>query len=169
MLTIGEVNALGQEEFVATFGAVFEHSPWVAGKAWESRPFQDRSHLHSAMVDCVHDAGAQAELALIQAHPDLVGRAAREGRLGAASTAEQASAALDQLSEEQILWFERYNRAYRDKFGFPFIICVRANRQEAILNGFRERLLNSVSQERAAALEEISKIAAFRLADLVEG
>ncbi len=167
--SIAEVNSLDTPQFVARFGAVFEGSPWVAERAWDRRPFRDRDALHAAMCACVRDADEAAQLALIRAHPDLVGRAAREGTLGAASASEQAGAGLDRLDASEARWFERYNRAYQEKFGFPFIICVRAaERKRAIMDGFEIRLHHRVDQERTAALVEIEKIAAFRLADLVE-
>ena len=162
-----EINGLSREAFVARFGGAFEHSPWVADAAWEQRPFPDRAGLHAAMCAAVQSAGEERQLALIRAHPDLVGRAAREGRLGAASASEQADAGLDQLTQEEVAWFERHNATYREKFGFPFIICVRANRKQAIVAGFETRLHHTPERERAAALAEIEKIAAFRLADLV--
>ena len=167
--SIAEVNALDTAAFVERFGAVFEDSPWVAESAWDRRPFRDRAALHAAMCACVQETGEDRQLALIRAHPDLVGRAAREGRLGAASSSEQAGAGLDRLEAEEVRWFERYNRAYQEKFGFPFIICVRAaERKRAIMDGFEIRLHHRPEQERMAALVEIEKIAAFRLADLVE-
>ena len=165
--TIDEINHLFREAFVARFGAVFEHSPWVAESAWEQRPFRDRAALHAAMCAAVQNAAEESQLALIRAHPDLVGRAAREGTLGAASASEQAGAGLDRLTPEDVAWFEHHNAAYRERFGFPFIICVRANRKQAIVAGFETRLHHTPAQERATALAEIGKIAAFRLADLV--
>lgn len=167
MQTIAAVNEMDRGAFVAQFGGVFEHSPWVAECAWERRPFYDRDALHAVMAACVREAEPARQMALIRAHPDLVGRAAREGRLGAASTAEQAGAGLDRLDPAQVAWFESRNRAYQERFGFPFIICVRANRRQAIIDGFETRLLHSPEQEKAAALAEIEKIAAFRLADMV--
>ncbi len=167
--SMAEVNSLDTAAFVARFGGVFEDSPWVAESAWERRPFRDREALHAAMCACVQEAGEEKRLALIRAHPDLVGRAAAEGRLGAASASEQTGAGLDRLSADEGRWFERYNRAYQEKFGFPFIICVRAaERKRAIMDGFEMRLDHRPEQERKAALVEIEKIAAFRLADLVE-
>ena len=169
-LSVAEVNSLDTPEFVQRFGGVFEASPWVAESAWDRRPFRDQTALHAAMCACVQDAGEERQLALIRAHPDLVGQAAREGTLGAASASEQAGAGLDQLGPEDVRWFERYNRAYREKFDFPFIICVRAaERKRAIMDGFELRLHHTPAQERTAALVEIEKIAGFRLADLVEG
>ena len=166
--SIAAINGMDRAAFVARFGGVFEHSPWVAERAWERRPFADRGALHTAMAACVREAAPEEQTALIRAHPDLVGRAAREGRLGAASASEQAGAGLDRLDPAQAAWFEERNRAYQERFGFPFIICVRANRRQAIMDGFETRLRHSLEQEKAAALVEIEKIAAFRLADLVE-
>ena len=166
--TVAAVNGMERAAFVARFGGVFEHSPWVAERAWERRPFGDRDTLHTAMAACVREADPAEQMALIRAHPDLVGRAAREGTLGAASASEQAGAGLDRLDAEQVAWFQEHNRAYQERFGFPFIICVRANRRQAIIDGFETRLRHSPEQEKATALGEIEKIAAFRLADLVE-
>jgi len=108
------------------------------------------------------------QLALIRAHPDLVGRAALAGTLTAASNQEQASAGLNQLTPEEIATFQEYNAAYQNKFGFPFVICARLNRKEAILAGFERRLPQARDQEIATALAEIYKIAGFRLADKLE-
>jgi len=166
--TIAGINGMDRAAFVSRFGGVFEHSPWVAERAWERRPFPDRDALHAAMAACVQEADPAEQMALITAHPDLVGRAAREGRLGAASASEQAGAGLDRLDAAQIAWFEKHNSEYQQRFGFPFIICVRANRQQAIIDGFGTRLHHSPEQEKATALSEIEKIAAFRLIDLVE-
>ncbi len=166
--SLEEINALDREAFVERFGGVFEHSPWVADAAWARRPFSTRTGLHAAMCAAVQAAPPERQFALIRAHPDLVGRAAREGRLGAASASEQSGAGLDQLTPEEVAWFEQHNAAYRERFGFPFIICVRANRKQAIVAGIETRLRHTLEQERAAALAEIEKIAAFRLADLVE-
>ena len=108
------------------------------------------------------------KLALIRGHPDLVGRAALAGTLTRESTKEQASAGLSQLTAEEIAAFQKYNAAYREKFGFPFVICARLNRKEPILAGFERRLHNSPEQEVAAALDEIFKIAELRLRDLIQ-
>ena len=167
-LTLPEINALSREGFVAQFGAIFEHSPWVAGEAWKRQPFRDVDHLLAEMKESVRAASAEQQLALIRAHPDLVGRAAREGTLAPASASEQASAGLDRLDAEETAWFQEQNRAYQERFGFPFIICVRANRKQAIREGFVSRIKNSAEVEIRAALDEIDKIAAFRLDDLVE-
>ena len=154
--------------FVAAAGGFFEHSPWVAERAWEKRPFASVADLHEKMCSAVRAASADEQLALIRAHPDLVGRLAREGRLTRESTAEQASAGLSQLTDEEIAAFERYNAAYRERFGFPFVICARENKKDAILAAFPVRLQNPREQEIAAALREIEKIARLRIEGAVD-
>jgi OHCU decarboxylase len=144
---------------------VFEHSPWIAEDTWHRRPFADLDALHLALCETVRHASQQQQLALIRAHPDLVGRAAVAGGLTPASTAEQASAGLDRLSPEEITLFQQFNASYQAKFGFPFVICARLNKKDAILNGFRERMTNSANQEIETALAEIFKIARLRLLD----
>jgi OHCU decarboxylase len=149
-------------------GPVFEHSPWIAEETWPKRPFGDLERLHEALSDTVRKAGEERQLALIRAHPDLVGRAALAGTLTAASTSEQANAGLDKLSAEEIAAFQKHNAAYREKFGFPFVICARLNKKEAILKAFPLRLEHSHAEEIKTALEEIGKIAYLRLRDIVQ-
>ena len=167
-VTIDQVNRMGQEEFVALLGAVFEHSPWVAEAAWEKHPFRSLDDLHRTMVNVVRGAGEAQQIALISAHPDLVGRAALSGELTPASTREQASAGLNRLAPDEITRFRELNGAYRDKFGFPFVICARENKKDAILTGFAARLGNSREVEVATGLVEIGKIARLRLEDLIK-
>jgi OHCU decarboxylase len=149
------------------FGGVFEHSPWIAAAGWQARPFAGVEGLHSALCAVMYGASAERQVALIREHPDLVGRAAREGGLTSASTGEQAAAGLDRLSAEEIAQFEELNAAYRDRFDFPFVICARENKKESILAGFDARLGNSREAEIATALGEIAKIARLRLLDIV--
>ena len=163
MLNLRELNALSREEFTHLLGPVFEHSPWVAEQTWPRRPFENRDYLHAALCQTVAEADEQSKLALIRAHPDLVGRAV----LTKESQTEQASANLDNLSREEIGLFAQYNRQYREKFGFPFVICARLNKKDAVLEAFPRRLENSPAQEKETALEEIYKIAELRLRDLV--
>ena len=167
--SLGELNDLPRDEFVGVVGPVFEHSPWVAEETWPERPFQSLEALHNALCATVAAARQAKQLALIRAHPDLVGRAALAGTLTADSNREQASAGLDKLSPEEIALFQSLNHAYAQKFEFPFVICARLNKKEAILNGFRSRLQNSPEQEMKTALEEIGKIAWLRLKDLTRG
>ncbi len=166
--TIAWVNSLSAEGFLRVFGPLFEHSPWIAEMTWARRPFSGLEELHRGLCDTVRSAGEEKQLALIRAHPDIVGTAALAGALTPASNAEQASAGLNRLTPEEIATFQKFNQAYRDKFGFPFVICARLNKKEAILNGFRVRLNNSRDQEIRTALEEIFKIARLRLEDIVE-
>ena len=167
-MTLDDLNHLDRAAFVATLGGVFEHSPWVASRAFEARPFLDLADLHDMMVKAVAAASDDENLALICAHPDLVGRLAREGRLTRESTAEQSAAGLHALTDEEAAAFDRYNAAYRDKFGFPFIICARENKKVAILAAFPTRLDQDRETEIETALAEIYKIARLRLADLIE-
>ena len=166
--TVEEVNELGHEEFVSRFGALYEHSPWVAEGAWRERPFGDFAELHEAFVRTMYAAPPERQIALIRAHPDLAGKAAVAGELTAESEREQASAGLDRLTPEEYEDFQRLNSAYRDKFGFPFIVCVREHSKETILASAAARLGHSRPEEVETALGEIAKIARLRLRDLVE-
>jgi 2-oxo-4-hydroxy-4-carboxy-5-ureidoimidazoline decarboxylase len=164
--TISKLNDLTQAEFTRLVGPVFEHSPWIAEAAWSQWPFTSVEQLHAALCQTVRAAGQEKQLALIRAHPDLVGRAALAGALTRESTGEQAGAGLNALSPAEMALFQKQNAAYREKFGFPFVICARLNKKAAILAGFERRLKNSPAQEISAALEEIFKIAELRLRDL---
>jgi OHCU decarboxylase len=165
--TISELNQLEHAGFVRVVGTVFENSPWIAEMTWAKSPFASLEDLHRALCETVKNAGEEKQLALIQAHPDLVGRAALAGTLTRESTGEQAGAGLNQLSTKEIDLFQKQNAAYKNKFGFPFVICARLNKKDAILAGFEHRLNNSREQEIKTALEEIFKIAELRLRDLI--
>ena len=166
-LTISQLNQLDQPEFVRVVGPVFEHSPWIAEMTWSKKPFADLENLLRALCDSVKNSGAEKQLALIRAHPDLVGKFALAAQLTKESTSEQANANLNKLSSEEINLFQKQNAAYKNKFGFPFVICARLNKKEAILAGFEQRLKNSREEEIKTALEEIFKIAELRLRDLI--
>ncbi len=168
-MTIAQINSLSRDEFVLVVGPVFEHSPWIAEATWAARPFADLERLHGAMMSVVMQAEEEMQVNLIRAHPDLVGLAALAGTLTPESNREQASAGLGRLDAEEIALFQENNHAYREKFGFPFVICARLNKKEAILKGFETRLKNTRGQEIKAALEEIGKIARLRLQDLISG
>ena len=164
---VAGLNELSREGFLRVVGPVFEHSPWIAELTWAKRPFESVGALHRALCETVLAADEPRKLALIRAHPDLAGRAARARKLTAASTQEQASRGLDKLSTEEAALFDKYNREYRERFGFPFVICARENNKEVMLTGFERRLKNSLQQEIEAALAEIFKIAELRLHDLI--
>jgi 2-oxo-4-hydroxy-4-carboxy-5-ureidoimidazoline decarboxylase len=163
MLNLADLNTIDADDFTRAVGCAFEHSPWVAARSAPRRPFANREQLHAAMCDTVRSASDDEKLALIRAHPDLVGRAV----LTTESQSEQSSAGLGDLALDEIGQFERYNREYRDRFDFPFVICARLNKKEAILRAFPERLAHSPAKEIETALEEIFKIAELRLRDLV--
>jgi OHCU decarboxylase len=166
-LTISQLNQFGQAEFVRVVGPVFEHSPWIAETTFAKKPFADLENLHRALCETVKNSGEEKQLALIRAHPDLVGKIALAGQLTKESTNEQASAGLNKLSPEEINLFQKQNAAYKNTFGFPFVICARLNKKEKIIAGFETRLKNSREQEIKTALEEIFKIAELRLRDLI--
>ena len=161
--TLTQLNEMAPADFVRHLGGIFEHSPWVAEKAAGGRPFASRDALHAAMVRVVQQAGEKAHLGLLNAHPDLVGKAV----LTAESASEQAAAGLTQLSRDEVEKFRTWNQAYREKFGFPFIICARLNKKDAILAAFPQRLDQDRRTEIATALEEIAKIAKLRLEDAI--
>ena len=164
---IAGLNELSQRDFIRLIGPVFEHSPWIAELTWAKRPFESVAALHRALCKTVLAADESKKLALIRAHPDLAGRAARAGTLTPASAREQASGGLDRLSAEEAALFDQYNREYRERFGFPFVICARRNKKEAMLAGFERRLKHSPEQEIEAALAEVFKVAELRIHDLL--
>ena len=159
------INELGRADFVQRFGPLFEHSPWVAEAAWGDRPFDGREGLFDALVAAMDAAPRERKLELIRAHPDLAGKAAIEGTLTDSSRREQASAELDRLTPDEYAAFRRANDAYRNRFGFPFVVCAREHTKESILRVASERLSNSEDEEIRVALEEIAKIARLRLKD----
>jgi OHCU decarboxylase len=161
------LNMMNAHGFVRTIGPVFENSPWIAEKAFALHPFQDIADLHEKLCRTLREASDEQKLALIQAHPDLVGKMAQAGQLTPESKSEQAAAGLDRLSREEIDTFQAYNDVYREQFGFPFVICARENKKDAILAAFPLRLKHTREREIAVALEEICKIAKLRLLDLL--
>jgi 2-oxo-4-hydroxy-4-carboxy-5-ureidoimidazoline decarboxylase len=165
MIALERLNGTDAAGFVAAVGHVFEHSPWIAERAAARRPFASIAEMHGAMCGVVRAATEDEKLALIRAHPDLVGRMAQP--LTRESQSEQAHAGLNALSPAERDAFNRYNASYRDRFGFPFVMCARENRKEAILAAFPRRLEHPREQEIAAAIEEICKIAHLRLRDAV--
>src|SRR5436309_14925959 len=167
--TLAKLNAMDLDEFTRVVGPVFEGSPWIAAEAWSYRPFEDFDRLHRVLCDVVWLAPEARQVELIRAHPDLAGEAALAGALTSASAEEQASAGLGRLGREEAALLQELNRKYRQRFGFPFVICARLNKKEAILAACAARLKNSPHEELRTALEEIAKIARLRLEDLVAG
>lgn len=158
-----QLSQLDQAAFVHALGAVFEHSPWVAERAWSARPFADVAALHHAMVAAMHAADTEQKLALIRAHPELAGKEAQAGTLTADSRGEQASAGLNHCSPDELARLRRLNAAYRDRFGFPFVMAVKHRSRAEILSAMENRLGNSPEVEFATCITEIGKIARFRL------
>jgi len=166
---LDELNRMNRREFAATLGGIFEHSPWVAEVVHAARPFPSLRLLYETMIIAVRNASDECQNSLIRSHPDLAGKAARDGTLARDSAREQASAGLDTLSEQEFTAFRRLNTAYREKFAMPFIICVRRHGKDSILRQFEWRLRNDAPAERETALTEIFRIAALRLDQLVVG
>src|SRR5689334_5257119 len=134
-MTTSELSTLSREQFVAAVGWVFEHSPWVAERAWEKRPFAELKQLHGMMTDEVESASHEEKLALLCAHPDLGTRA----RMSTASTGEQAGAGLDQLTSDEYQRLHDWNTAYKKKFGFPFLYAVKGSSKYDILRALEQR------------------------------
>jgi 2-oxo-4-hydroxy-4-carboxy-5-ureidoimidazoline decarboxylase len=166
-ISSGELPRLERERFVRLFGGAFEHAPWVAEQAFDAGPFRDLEALHGAMVEALRQAPRTRQLALIRAHPDLAARATIAGELTAASSAEQASAGLDQCTPAEFARFRELNDAYQGKFDFPFILAVKGKTRQEILAAFEQRLNNSPEAEFEEALRQIAQIARLRLADLI--
>ena len=162
-----ELNACTESDFVAALANIFEYSPWVAEQAFAARPFAGVNALLAAMKAAVERAPEGLRLALIKSHPDLADKTRRAAGLTAESSAEQNSVGLDRLSDAEYEAFERVNNAYRAKFGFPYIVCVRRHTRDSILKDFERRLPNDVGTETRTSIEEICRIAALRLDQLV--
>lgn len=158
---------MSKDDFVGRFGGIYENSPWVAERAADHvGRSADYDQIARLMQDCVDNASREQQLALIRAHPDLADRARVDGELTEASQAEQASAGLDRCTPEEYAAFQRLNTAYRDKFGFPFVMAVRGRSRAEILETFASRLDNDRETEFETALVEIHKIARLRLESL---
>ncbi len=166
--TLDALHKASAQEFIAALGGIFEHSPWVAERVAAKRPFANVRALLDAMTATVNHATLEEKTALLRAHPDLAGKAARAGTLTSDSTAEQASVGLDQLSEREYGSFQGLNTNYQTKFGMPFIVCVRRHTKDSILRQFEKRIDNSATQEFEIALSEVFRIAALRLDQKIE-
>jgi 2-oxo-4-hydroxy-4-carboxy-5-ureidoimidazoline decarboxylase len=165
--TLSDLNACSKDDFMAALANVFEYSPWIAGQAALARPFAGVKALFDAMKTVVDAAPSEQRLALIKAHPDLADKTQRAAGLTAESSAEQNSVGLDRLSDAEYEAFERVNNAYRARFGFPYIVCVRRHTKDSILRDFERRLPNDAKTETQKSIEEICRIAALRVDQLV--
>jgi 2-oxo-4-hydroxy-4-carboxy-5-ureidoimidazoline decarboxylase len=169
MIDLAALNALDRDGFVAALAGIFEHSPWIPASAFDSRPFASVGSLHQAMADIVQAAPRERRLALLKAHPELAAKTDRKAPLTAESTSEQEGAGLDSLAADEAARLSAANWLYRQRFGFPFIIAVRGQRDRAaILAALEARTNNSEKDEIDTAIAEVAKIAWFRLSDLIE-
>ncbi len=167
MISLCQLNAASDGDFVTTLGGIYEHSDWVPQRMAAQRPFQDSESLRIAMRQTVENATESEKLVLIRAHPDLAGKLARAGKLTGESTREQAGLGLDRLDDEEYAQFQNRNECYRTKFGFPFIICARLTTKQGVLEAFEKRLEHSREMEIDEALKQIHEIARLRLEDLL--
>jgi 2-oxo-4-hydroxy-4-carboxy-5-ureidoimidazoline decarboxylase len=157
------LNECNINEWQEALGWVFEHSPWVAEKAWICRPFSSIEQLHQIMVQNVLEASHETQISLIRAHPNL----ATKLQISEISQKEQQGAGLDRLTPEEFAQFTESNNTYMHLFDFPFILAVRGQTKETILASLRDRIHHSAQVEQVKALSEISKITLFRLKDLI--
>ncbi|MBV9968461.1 MAG: 2-oxo-4-hydroxy-4-carboxy-5-ureidoimidazoline decarboxylase, partial [Xanthobacteraceae bacterium] len=169
MFQLDDLNCCAADAFVSALGEICEHSPWVAEAAAMRRPFPSVAALHEAMTAAIRSAPAERKLALLHAHPELGSKLGRTPLLTEASRNEQGSLGLDRLSDEEFARFSELNKAYREKFGFPFIICVRRHTRDSILRQFAGRLRNEKDDELARAINEIELISRLRLVAVVDG
>lgn len=166
-ITLAALNALDAAAFTKALAQIFEHSSWIPERTAVARPFSETDALHAALCATLAKASATEKLALIRAHPELAGRAAEQHELTADSASEQRGAGLDRCSPAELARLTAANAAYTARFGFPFIIAVKGLGRADILDAIEQRLHNSYEQELATALQQIERIAAFRLADLI--
>ncbi|MEI9889301.1 MAG: 2-oxo-4-hydroxy-4-carboxy-5-ureidoimidazoline decarboxylase [Caulobacteraceae bacterium] len=161
-----KVAAADRDQFLAVYGQLFDHSPWVVERAWDMRPFDDAKALHCAFLRVIAEASQGERRALAGAHPELADKLAIAQGLTEASAKEQASAGLDRLSPAEYEAFHALNRAYRDKHGIPFIICVKLNDRASILAAMRARLEQDSEAELDEAMTQVGLISRLRLADI---
>ena len=163
------INAMDQATFVEIFGGIFENSPWVAEQAWAKRPFESIDDLHQKMFDVVANAPREKQIEFLNQHPELAGKEAQAGTMTQNSVAEQASAGLNALSPEEMERLAKGNAAYKEKFGFPFMIFVRGHTKEGIFFYLDRRLQNEPDEELKNALTQVYGITRGRIQRVVEG
>ncbi|MFN3985437.1 MAG: 2-oxo-4-hydroxy-4-carboxy-5-ureidoimidazoline decarboxylase [Rhodocyclaceae bacterium] len=160
---LSALSALPRDTFTQRLGEVFEHSPWIAERAWAYRPFDSVDALHAAMVAVIGAASIEEQLALIRAHPELAGKEAAAGTLTQASSGEQRGAGLDQCSPAELQRLRGLNAAYRERFGFPFVIAVKGLSRYQIMDAVEARLAHDRKTELQECLAQIARIGRFRL------
>ncbi|MDJ0832961.1 MAG: 2-oxo-4-hydroxy-4-carboxy-5-ureidoimidazoline decarboxylase [Gammaproteobacteria bacterium] len=166
-LTLDYLNSCDEITFISRLAGIFEHSPWVAEQVVGLRPFVSVDDLHVAMVNAVANSSSEAKLTLIRNHPELAGKEAETGQLTAESTREQRGAGLDQCSAEELTQLREFNRAYLERFGFPFVIAVSGLDRRQILQQMQQRLQNTQTQELETSVTQIARIARIRLDQLI--
>ena len=162
------LDTLPPADFIAALAGIYEHSPWVAEAVAMQRPFASVDALAAAMAQAVAQAGEEAQMTLIRAHPQLAGKAAIAGELTESSTHEQRGAGLDQCAPEEFARITELNDAYQRRFDFPFILAVKGHTRASILANMAARLSNDAASERTEALRQIDRIARFRLDALLD-
>jgi len=170
MSTLTQINQFSTAEFSSAFGAVYEQSPWIAERAFALKPaigFASRAAVHAALVATVQSASEDEHLKLLNSHPELAGKEAASGTLTSESTSEQAGAGLTLMTAMLVTTLREHNTAYREKFGFPFIIAVRNNTQDAIFAAVTSRLTNTRAMEFNNNLMQVGEIARLRLLDII--
>jgi len=169
MIGLAALNDLDRDGFVEVLAGIFEHSPWIPAAVFDEKPFASVEVLHQSMAAVVQASSRERKLQLLQAHPELASKSDRKATLTAESTSEQAGAGLDSLAADEAARLSVANWLYRQRFGFPFIIAVRGQRDRAaILTALETRTNNSEKEEIDTAIAEVAKIAWFRLSDLIE-
>ncbi len=166
-LNLEHLNTCDEQEFINHLAGIFEHSPWVAEQVVALRPFVSVDSLHASMVAAVANSSEQAKLTLIRIHPELAGKEVETGQLTAESSREQRGAGLDQCSAEELAQLRALNQAYRERFGFPFVIAVSGLDRRQILQQMQQRLANAKPQELDTSIEQIGRIAQIRLDQLI--
>lgn len=162
--SLSQINRMDRPQFIQAVGEIFEHTPTVAAQVWYRRPFVSIEDLHQKMMTIVLGFDLDRKLDLVRAHPDLGSKV----KMAEASVQEQSGAGLDRLGSDEYAQFQQLNQAYQTKFDFPFIIAVKKHTKSSILAAFDRRLQNSVDEELATAIEEISQIARFRLLAIID-
>ena len=166
-MTLAELNALGRDDFASALGTVFEHSPWIAERAWVARPFASLDQLHGAMVAATHSASEACKLGLLRGHPELAGKLAMSGAMTSHSVQEQAGAGLANCSPEELAQLATLNDQYRERFGFPFILAVKGYDRVGIIAALEQRVGNPLDAEMREALDQVARIARFRLERMI--
>ena len=164
MNLIDKFNQLNKSEFISIFGNVFEKTEWIAGRCYDSKPYNNLDELISKMMEIFENTEKKGHLEILNSHPDL----AVEKKLTDDSKNEQKNSSLNQCNDEEFIEFKKLNEEYKKKFGFPFITAVKGKNKEEILNSFRQRITNNINSEFEEAKKQVKKIASFRLSEIIK-